>query len=69
VTLRSKLRQTQDNRVHLVLYFFGGGHTIREADFKVLQRICRVANVLPIVSLADTFTAKELRDYKRQIMD
>lgn len=28
-----------------------------------------MANVLPIVSLADTFTAKELTEYKRLIMD
>jgi septin family protein len=53
----------------LVLYFFGGGHTIREADFQALKKISAVANVLPIVSLADTFTAKELTDYKRKIMD
>jgi septin family protein len=30
VLCRNKLRQAEDNRVHLVLYFFGGGHTIRD---------------------------------------
>jgi len=54
--------------VHLVLYFFGGGHTIREADFRALKKIGKVANILPVVSLADTFTAGELWDYKNRII-
>jgi septin family protein len=68
VTFRAKLKQLGDKRVHLVLYFFGGGHTIRAADFKAIDKLAKVANVLPVVSLADTFTADELRDYKHRIL-
>ena len=66
---RNKLRQLEDRRVHLVLYFFGGGHTIRDADFRALHKLTKVANVLPLISLADTFTAKELREYKIKLME
>lgn len=52
-----------------MLYFFGGSHTVMEADFKALKKISRVANILPVVSLADTFTAKELLEYKQSILD
>ena len=69
VFCRNKLRQLEDKRVHLVLYFFGGGHSIRDADFKALRKITKAANVIPIVSMADAFTAEELKAYKLKIIE
>ena len=57
-----------DNRVHAVLYFIEpNGHALKEADVEFMRCIARRANVIPVVSKADSMTKAELTAFKQQV--
>ncbi|CDW82547.1 cell division protein [Stylonychia lemnae] len=62
-----KLKDIKDNRVHLLLYFFGGHHT-NAVDFKILSRLKKYVNILPIIPKADSFNSEELFNMKTDII-
>jgi len=61
------LREIKDNRVHLLLYFFGGHHT-NAADFNNLYKLKKYVNILPIIPKADSFRTEELLRMKTDII-
>lgn len=59
-----------DNRVHAVLYFITPtSHGLQECDIETMQALATRANVIPVISKADTLTADELHLNKRLIME
>jgi septin 1 family protein len=61
---KKALESIVDERVHCVLYFFGGGHTIKKVDFKLIRKIEKWVNVIPVISMGDSFSKSELSNYK-----
>lgn len=61
------LNSIKDNRIHLVLYFFDGHHT-KSIDFSMIKRLQNYANVIPIISKADSFKPNELNKIKLDIV-
>lgn len=59
-----------DQRVHVILYFIQNtGHLIKELDIEAMKTLSRYTNILPIVSMADGFTEKELEQFKKNISE
>lgn len=57
-----------DTRVHVLLYFITAtGHGLRELDINCMKRLSKYVNIIPVISKADSFTEKELANFKRQI--
>ena len=44
-----EIKETEDNRVHLVLYFLNGPRT-KLKDFEYMKEISLYANIIPIIS-------------------
>lgn len=65
----NKLKSIVDNRVHLMLYFFGSGHHTSAWDFKILQNFQKLVNVIPVIAKADSFKTNELLRLKVDILD
>lgn len=64
--LRKKaLDQIIDNRVHCLLYFFGG--QLKKIDFKLIRKVETLVNVIPIISMGDSYSKSELIDYKTKL--
>jgi len=61
------MRDLKDNRVHLLLYFFGGHHT-NASDFNNLSKLKKYVNILPIIPKADSFRTEELLRMKTDII-
>lgn len=57
----------EDNRIHLVLYFFEGHHT-KAVDFSMIRKLQKYANIIPVVSKADSFKHEELNAFKLDII-
>lgn len=55
--------------MHLVLYFFGGSHSVRDDQMDQAVQLARVANILPVVALADTFSLTTLSQFKRALLE
>jgi septin family protein len=62
------MRNLKDNRVHLLLYFFGGHHT-NASDFTIIKKLQKHVNVIPIIPKADSFTSDELLRMKIDIIN
>lgn len=57
-----------DSRVHCCLYFIPPtGHSLSSLDIEVLQRLDKIANVVPIIAKADTLTTEERVAFKERI--
>ncbi|KAJ1974589.1 Septin-6 [Dimargaris verticillata] len=62
--------QLPDTRVHAILYFIPTTKgRLREADLATLQRLCRKANVIPVIAKADTYTSVEIQQLKARFLD
>ncbi|KXN90888.1 hypothetical protein AN958_03542 [Leucoagaricus sp. SymC.cos] len=60
----------KDNRVHALLYFIPpSGHALREMDIELMRRLSPRVNVIPVIGKADSLTPKELRAFKKRIME
>jgi septin family protein len=64
-----RIKQIDDKRVHLMLYFFGNGSHTNACDFTLLQEFQKTVSILPVISMADRFNPKELHLYKLDIMN
>jgi cell division control protein 11 len=60
----------RDSRVHALLYFIPPtGHALREMDIELMRRLSPRVNVIPVIGKADTLTPKELKTFKKRIME
>ncbi|CAA7261790.1 unnamed protein product [Cyclocybe aegerita] len=60
----------RDNRVHALLYFIPPtGHSLREMDIELMRRLSPRVNVIPVIGKADSLTPKELKAFKKRIME
>lgn len=60
----------RDNRVHALLYFIPPtGHALREMDIELMRRLSPRVNVIPVVGKADSLTPRELKAFKKRIME
>lgn len=60
----------KDNRVHALLYFIPPtGHSLREMDIELMKRLSPRVNVIPVIGRADSLTKRELKDFKKRIME
>ncbi|KAI9591903.1 Septin-domain-containing protein [Syncephalis fuscata] len=63
-------RKFRDSRIHALLYFIAPtGHGLRELDIELMRRLGPRVNVIPVIGKADSFTRKELTDFKRRVME
>lgn len=58
----------EDSRVHLLLYFFGGHHS-NASDFKMIKKLQKYVNILPVIPKADSFKESELYNMKMDIIE
>ncbi|KAG6829701.1 hypothetical protein H0H87_010503 [Tephrocybe sp. NHM501043] len=60
----------RDSRVHAVLYFISPtGHALKEMDIELMRRLSPRANVIPIIGRSDSLTPRELKAFKKRIME
>ncbi|EAU91050.1 septin [Coprinopsis cinerea okayama7 len=60
----------KDNRVHALLYFIPPtGHALREMDIELMRRLSPRVNVIPVIGKADSLTPKELKAFRKRIME
>lgn len=64
-----RLDAIEDNRVHLMLFFFGNGHHTNVAEFTMLKRFQPIVNILPVIAKGDSFTSTELYKLKLEIIN
>lgn len=48
-----------------MLYFFGG--KLNKFDFKLIRKIETCVNVIPVISMGDSYSQTELSDYKVEL--
>ena len=61
--LRAKeFKKIEDNRIHCVFWMFR--RDVKLDKIKKLQKIC---NIIPIISMGDTFSKKDLEQFKIKI--
>jgi septin family protein len=61
------MKEMDDTRVHLMLYFFGSSHRASAVDYTILQKFQKIVNIIPIIARGDSFESKELLNYKMNI--
>ncbi|KAF8898516.1 septin [Infundibulicybe gibba] len=60
----------RDNRIHALLYFIPPtGHALREMDIELMRRLSPRVNVIPVIGKADSLTPRELKGFKKRIME
>ncbi|TFK44276.1 GTP binding protein [Crucibulum laeve] len=60
----------RDNRVHALLYFITPtGHALREIDIELMRRLAPRVNVIPVIGKADSLTPRELKAFKKRVME
>lgn len=60
----------KDARVHAVIYFINPtGHGLKELDVELLKQLSGLANVIPVISKADSLTREELILNKKLILE
>ncbi|KAG6813134.1 hypothetical protein H0H92_013758 [Tricholoma furcatifolium] len=60
----------KDNRVHAVLYFIPPtGHSLKEMDIELMKRLAPRANVIPLIGRSDSLSPRELKAFKKRIME
>lgn len=57
-----------DERIHLLLYFFEGPFC-KQNDFNNILKFQKFVNVIPIIGKADNYNEKELREFKCRIIN
>lgn len=68
LTRQADLEELEDTRVDLCLYCIGP-HRLRPIDLKFMYEIGLHVPVVPVVTKADTMTAKEAEVYRTQVAD
>ncbi|CAK9441596.1 uncharacterized protein LODBEIA_P54640 [Lodderomyces beijingensis] len=60
----------KDGRIHILIYLINPtGHGLSEIDVKFLKHINNLANIIPVISKADSLTREELKLNKRLILE
>lgn len=60
----------RDSRVHAVLYFISPtGHALKEMDIELMKRLSPRVNVIPVIGRSDSLTPRELKAFKKRIME
>ncbi|RNA37900.1 septin-8 isoform X5 [Brachionus plicatilis] len=68
--LKRQIKQINDKRVHLCLYFIcPTGHSLKAIDLNTMKALDSKVNIVPIIAKADTICKNELIDFKKRIMD
>lgn len=67
-TIGREKRKVDDQRIHLMLYFFEGHHT-KEQDFLSVKAFAEHTNVIPIIAKGDQYTVDELKQVKKDIIN
>ncbi|RKO92421.1 Septin-type guanine nucleotide-binding (G) domain-containing protein [Blyttiomyces helicus] len=63
-------KRLPDTRIHAVLFFIAPtGHALSPLDVTVMKKLSEVANVIPIISKADSLTLEERLAFKRRIKE
>ncbi len=62
------MNNIEDKRVHLMFYFFTGHKTV-DNDFKILRKLQKYVNIIPVISKADSFKGEELYLMKMDIIN
>ncbi|KAJ1921378.1 Septin spn4 [Mycoemilia scoparia] len=59
-----------DMRVHACLYFIRpNGHTLKPIDVRAMKAIGARCNLIPVIAKADTLTPRDLKQFKKRVMD
>ncbi|KAJ1675257.1 Septin spn4 [Spiromyces aspiralis] len=59
-----------DMRVHACLYFIRpNGHTLKPLDVRAMKAIGARCNLIPVIAKADTLTPRDLKQFKKRVMD
>lgn len=70
LSLKRHIKQINDKRVHLCLYFIcPTGHSLKAIDLNTMKALESKVNIIPIIAKADTICKNELIDFKKRIMD
>lgn len=70
LSLKRHIKQKNDKRVHLCLYFIcPTGHSLKAIDLNTMKALDSKVNIIPIIAKADTICKNELIDFKKRIMD
>ena len=70
LTLRRQMRQCDDTRVHLCLYFIcPTGHSLKAIDLSTMKALNGKCNVIPIIAKSDTISKSQMAEFKRRIMN
>lgn len=63
-------RHIVDNRVHCCFYFINPcGHGLRPIDIEFMKTLQTRVNLVPLISKADMLTPKEIKKFKKRILD
>jgi len=63
-------RHIVDNRVHCCFYFINPcGHGLRPIDIEFMKTLQTRVNLVPLISKADMLTPKEIKKFKKKILD
>ncbi|KAG7163980.1 septin-9-like [Homarus americanus] len=64
----NRLLHIPDSRIHCCVYFIPPtGHSLSSLDVEVLQRLDKIANVVPVIAKSDTLTLEERVAFKERI--
>lgn len=61
-------RNIDDTRVHCCLYFITGRKSLTMLDIETMKHLHDKVNLIPIISLADSYTAEELDKLKASVL-
>ena len=67
VICKGKLSELKDDRVHLVIYFFSSTRC-KQSDIALLEKLSPLTNIIPVISMADQYSEKELSAFKTEIL-
>ena len=63
-------RHIVDNRVHCLFYFINPcSHGLRPIDIEFMKTLQTRVNLVPLISKADMLTPKEIKKFKKKILE
>ena len=60
--------EIKDERIHCCLYFLSGPW-VCESDWIIMKKIENITNIIPIVAKGDTFTTRQIKEFKKKIFE
>lgn len=69
LNLNRNIRQLDDSRIHVCLYFIcPTGHSLKTLDLETMRALDHKINIIPVIAKADTISKNELLEFKKRIM-